>query len=259
MPAPFDTPYMQRALLEILLLSVPAGVLGAWIVLRRLAFFTHAVGSAAFPGLVVAGPWGLAPPLAAAGSALGLAGGVSALRRRAGTDVATGLLLTAALAVGVVLASDVYEAGAGVDRLLFGSLLGVTDGDLALAAAAAVGVPAADAAMRRRWLVTSFDPDARSGRAGDLLLLALIAGAAVVALDAVGALLVSALFVVPAATAALVARSVRQLQLMAVALAAAEGVLALVLARVADVGPGAALAVLGGAVLAVVASVRRRR
>ena len=56
MPEAFEAPFMQRALLESLLLAVLAGVLGSWIVLRRLAFFTHGVGTAAFPGLVVAGP-----------------------------------------------------------------------------------------------------------------------------------------------------------------------------------------------------------
>ena len=48
-PDAFSAPYMQRALVEILLLAVLAGVLGAWIVLRRLAFFTHSVGTATFP------------------------------------------------------------------------------------------------------------------------------------------------------------------------------------------------------------------
>ncbi|HWT23484.1 MAG TPA: metal ABC transporter permease, partial [Solirubrobacteraceae bacterium] len=90
----FSAPYMQRALLEVLLLAVPAGVLGSWIVLRRLAFFTHAVGTVTFPGLVVAGPWGIAPPLAALGAALGF--GVAQERlarsRRLGNDAATGLL-----------------------------------------------------------------------------------------------------------------------------------------------------------------------
>ena len=61
----FSAPYMQRALVEVLLLAVLAGVLGTWIVLRRLAFYTHAIGTATFPGLVVAGPWGIAPQLAA--------------------------------------------------------------------------------------------------------------------------------------------------------------------------------------------------
>ena len=54
-------PYLQRALIEMLLLAVPAGLLGTWIVLRRLAFFTHAVGTVSFPGLVLASAWGIAP------------------------------------------------------------------------------------------------------------------------------------------------------------------------------------------------------
>ena len=136
---------MQRALLATLLLAVAAGLLGTWIVLRRLAFFAHAVGTATFPGLVVAGPWGIAAPLAALGAGVGFAGLLSRLTRRGATsaDAATGLLLTGALALGAILASDVYPSGAGVDRLLFGTLLGLSDGDLALAGGRRAG--------RRRW------------------------------------------------------------------------------------------------------------
>jgi len=47
-------PFVQRGLLEILILAVPAGLLGTWIVLRGLAFFSHAIGTAAFPGLILA-------------------------------------------------------------------------------------------------------------------------------------------------------------------------------------------------------------
>src|SRR4029077_20168821 len=99
---------MQRALLAVLLLSIAGGLLGAWIVLRRLAFFTHAVGSATFPGLVVASAWGIAPPLAALASGLGFAGLMSRLTRgeHSNSDTATGLLLAGALALGAILASD---------------------------------------------------------------------------------------------------------------------------------------------------------
>lgn len=252
--APFEAPFMQRALLEVLLLSIPAGLLGTWIVLRRLAFYTHAIGTAAFPGLVVAGPWGVPPQLAALACGLGLAGGVEGLarRRRADADTATGLGLVAALALGIVLASDVYGSGAGVDRLLFGSLIGVSDSDLWLTAALAALAAGGSAALRRPWLASGFD--ARGARAlgvraglGDRLLLALVALAVVAALDAVGALLVTALFVLPAATVRLLADRLITLQLGSVALAAAEGVAGLWLARRLDVGPGPALAVLGGA------------
>src|ERR687893_520189 len=110
---PLTLPFMQRALLATLLLAVAAGLLGTWIVLRRLAFFAHAVGTATFPGLVVAGPWGLAPPLAALGAGLGFAGLLSRMTRRGATspDAATGLLLTAALALGAILAGDGLRPG----------------------------------------------------------------------------------------------------------------------------------------------------
>ena len=57
MPSPLDLadlPFLREALVEVVLLAAAGGLLSAWIVLRRLAFFTHAVGSATFPGLVVA-------------------------------------------------------------------------------------------------------------------------------------------------------------------------------------------------------------
>jgi manganese/iron transport system permease protein len=255
---PLSAPFMQRAVLAVLLLAVAGGLLGTWIVLRRLAFFTHAVGSATFPGLVVAGPWGVAAPLAALGAALGFAGLLSRLTRTTATDAATGLLLAAALALGSVLASDVYPAGTGVDRLLFGTLLGLGDRDLWLAGAAAAAALAATAALARTWLATGFDPAAapalgvRAAR-GDWLLLALLAATVVAALPAVGSLLVATLLVVPAATARLLTGSVARMLGAAVALAAAEGVAGLLLAYHLDLPPGPAIAVTGGAVFAVAA------
>lgn len=244
---------MQRALLAVLLLALAGGLLGAWIVLRRLAFFAHAVGSATFPGLVVAAPWGVAPPLAALAAGLGFAALLARLTRRgaASADAATGLLLTAALALGAVLASDVYRSGAGVDRLLFGTLLGLSDGDLWLAAAAAFAAATATAAFARTWLATGFDPAGAPALGvpaarGDWLLLALLAATVVAVLPAVGALLVSTLLVVPAATARLLTRSLRALLATAVALAAAEGIAGLLLAYHLDLPPGPAIAIVGG-------------
>jgi manganese/iron transport system permease protein len=266
---PLALPFMQRAMLATLLLSVAAGLLGTWIVLRRLAFFAHAVGSATFPGLVVAGPWGIAPPIAALGAGLGFAGLLARMTRRAPTsaDAATGLLLTAALALGAILASDVYESGAGVDRLLFGTLLGLDDGDIALAAAVAVAAIAATAALARTWLATGFDPAAAAAlgiRAtrGDWLLLALLAITVVAVLPAVGALLVSTLLVVPAATARLLSDSLGTLLGLAVALAALEGAGGLLLAYHLDLPPGPAIAVIGGsgfALAALASSLRTAR
>jgi manganese/iron transport system permease protein len=259
-------PYIQRAMLEMLLLAVPAGLLGSWIVLRRLAFFTHAVGTVSFPGLVLASAWGVAPELAALVTALGFGAAQERLARggRLAADAATGLLLVGALATGVVLATDVYESGTEVDTLLFGSLIGLGARELWLTALVAAGAVALDAALRRHWLGAGFEPG--SARAlglrpvmADRLLLAAVAASAVVAIDAVGALLVTVVLVVPAATARLLTDRLAALQLAAISLAAVEGVAAVALADALNVGAGPALAVLGGAIFAAVAAVTALR
>src|SRR5437763_7543122 len=147
MLTPFHYAFVQRGALELALLSVGAGVLGTWIVLRGLAFYTHGVAAAAFPGLVLADGLGLATPLGAAAAAAVFAGAVEGLagRRRGGHDTDTALVLVGALALGVILASDVFHSQARVESLLFGSVLAVRDGDLALAgavAAVALGIAA---------------------------------------------------------------------------------------------------------------------
>ena len=254
MPSPLDlgqSPYLFEALVEMLLLGAAGGMLSVWIVLRRLAFFSHAVGSATFPGLVAADASGVSPALAGAAVALGYAGGVERAGR-AGREPgeATALLLVAALAGGIILASDVFESGAVVDRLLFGTLLGLGPADLALSAAVAVLAAAATLLLGRTWAAIAFDPDGASAlgvpaRRADLLLLALIAVAAVAAIPAVGALLVASIYVLPAAAARLVARTIPSLIAWSLGLAIGEGVVGLYAAYWLDLPPGPPVAVLG--------------
>jgi manganese/iron transport system permease protein len=258
-----SAPYIQRGIVEVLLLAVLAGVLGTWVVLRRLPFFAHAVGTATFPGLVVAGPWGVPAQLTALACAVGFGGALERVQRtrRIDADAATGLLLVAALAVGVVLASDVYHSGAGVDRLLFGSLIALTPLDLVLTAVAAAAVLAADRALRRSWLATGFDPDGAHAAGvktafADRALLVAVAVAVVVALDAVGALLVTVVLTVPAATVRRFEPALRTQQTATSALAAVEGLAAIVLADALNVGPGPVLAVLGALIYGAVAVAR---
>ncbi|HYJ21671.1 MAG TPA: zinc ABC transporter substrate-binding protein [Solirubrobacterales bacterium] len=255
---PFQLPFVQRGLLEVLILAIPAGLLGSWIVLRGLAFFSHAVGTAAFPGLVLADGLGFAAPLGAFGAALAFTVGNAALGRGRdrGRDSVVALVLVGCLAAGVILASDVFGSGANVETLLFGSLLLVDSGDIALASAAALATATASLLLGRRWLAQGFDPGAvgrREARLLDAALLGLIALASTAALSVVGSLLVSALFVVPAATARLVTSRMRSWQLLSIALVAAEGTVGLWLSVKTDAPPGATIACVAGAVFALVA------
>ena len=258
MPSPvdlIDLPFLREALLEIVLLAVSGGVLGAWIVLRRLAFYSHAVGSATFPGLVTADAIGDQRHAAGAGRRARLRGRRGRDARPAGSarEAATGLLLVAALALGVVLASDVFESGAGVDRLLFGTLLGLGSTDLAISRSRP---PARGRRSRPRSLRPRAGP--RSGSTPTAPARSACApgsrgpGAAGTrgargrgGLPAVGALLVAAVFVVPAAAARLLAHSVRGLLVLGGGAGARRGRVGLYLAYWLDVPPGPPIAVLG--------------
>jgi zinc/manganese transport system substrate-binding protein len=260
---PFRYPFVQDGLIEVLLLAPAAGLLGAWIVLRGLAFYSHGVATAAFPGLVLADGLGFPALLGALGAAAVFAFAVERIGRErdTGEDSVTGLVLTGALALGVILASDVFHSGSSVETLLFGSLLAISPGDQAVAGATSLLVIVASVLLARPWLAIGFDAEnARAlglrSRIPELVLLGLVALSVVAALAATGALLVAALFVVPAATVRLVTRRVWTLQLGAIGLAAVEGVAGLWFSVEVNVPPGPAIAVLGGAVFAVVAAGR---
>src|SRR3954465_8985234 len=228
---PFDLVFVQRGVLEIAALSIAAGLIGTWIVLRGLAFYGHAVGTAAFPGLVLADGLGFSAQLGAGATALGVAGSVGWLSRRDREryDVITALVLVGALAVGVILASDVFHSGSNVETLLFGSLLVIDSGDICFAAAASGVTVAATLLLEQRWLIAGFDSSVAPSLGvrsaiPDALLLALVALVAVAALSAVGALLATALLVVPAATTRLVCSRLRSWQLATILLVFVEGV-----------------------------------
>ncbi len=259
---PFQLPFVQRGLIEVLILAIPAGLLGTWIVLRGLAFFSHAVGTATFPGLVLADGLGFAAPLGAFGAALAFAAGTSLLRgKRSGQDAVVALVLVGCLAGGVILASDVFGSGSNIETLLFGSLLLVDSGDLVLAAATAAATLLASVLIGQHWLRTGFDPTMSepggpSPRVFDAVLLGLVALATTAALTVVGALLVAALFVVPAITARLLTERLLSWQLLSIGLVAFEGTVGLWLSVKTNAPPGATIACVAGATFVAVAGTR---
>lgn len=257
---PFSLPYVQEGLIEILLLSVAAGLIGSWLVLRGLAFYSHAVGTASFPGLVLADGIGFPAALGAFGMA-GLFTALSSLlarARRSTVDSVTALTLVACMAAGVIMASDIFGSGANVDTLLFGSLLAIDSGDIALAAGSAVVALLAVMLLGHRWLAKGFDEAAAGSlasgsRAFDFALTAVVAFTVIATLSAVGALLVAAMMVIPAATIRLVTSRLLTLQIGSVLLVAAEGTFGLWLSVKTNAPPGATIAVVSGIVFALVA------
>ena len=254
---PFQLEFVQRGVLELLLLCVGAGLLGTWIVLRGLAFHAHASGSATFPGLVLADGLGFAAPLGALGAAVAFALAVAGLgrSRRGGIETVIALVLVGALSLGVILASDVFHSGSGIETLLFGSLLTIQDRDLWLAGAASGVTLLATILLGRAWLASGFDADAARALGlrsalPDLLLMALIALVVTATISAVGALMTASLLVVPAATVRVWTSRLPAWQASTVLLVAIEGAVGLWLSVKLNAPPGATLAVLAGGVFA---------
>ena len=254
----------------MVLLSVGAGVLGTWIVLRGLAFFSHAVATAAFPGLVLADGLGFAGPLGAFARRLFRVRRrpARARAREAGTTALTALVLVGALSLGVILASDVFHSHASVETLFFGSLLAIGGSNIAFAGAVAAVVLVVAAVFGERWLAVGFD--AGSSRALGVRSACWRTRCcspqsrlrSVSALSAIGVMLTSALFVIPAATARIWVRNLRRWQIASVALVALEGVVGSGSQSRRTFRPGAAIAVLAGGVFALAALARawnRRR
>ncbi len=263
---PFRPVFMQRALVEVLVLAIPAGLLGTWVVTRRLAFAAHAIGHATFPALVIAAlaGWSLFGTSLVAAIAIALVLTWMSRRPQFAGGVAVAIVLSASLALGAVLVSDIGDPGTRANALLFGSLLAIDNVDivrtvvvaiLALALTLGLGRDLASATFQRDLAIA----DGRGVVAIDVVLMVMMAVTVAVALPAIGSLLVAALVLVPSATARLCTRRIPTLHVVGVLLAAAEGVAGLWLAYRLDAPPGAGIAVVAAAAFVIVAIAQRLR
>jgi manganese/iron transport system permease protein len=255
---PFRLPYMQRALLEVLLLGALAGAVGVFVVLRRLAFVSDALTHTIFPGVVIAHL--LDRSLLLGALAFGvltalLLTGITAGSRRVGADAALAILLTSFFSLGVLLVSRTRTYTADLTVFLFGRVLAVDRADLLQTLALAAVVAATLWALRKELVLRAFDPDGAAAMgyrtaALDLVLNLMIALVVVASVKAVGTVLVVALIIVPAAAARLLADRVATTAALAGALGALGGWLGLAASYEVSVDHGVRLA--AGATIVVV-------
>jgi ABC-type Mn2+/Zn2+ transport system permease subunit len=245
---PWADPINARALAEVTLLGITGGALGCWILLYRLSYSAESLAHALLPGLVIAALAGLplllggAAGLLVAAVAVALAGRTPAI----GHDTAVAVVVTGLLGLGALLALS-PETPARLQELLFGNVLGVSDGDLVLAAALAAVVLAALALLHPSLVLVGFDRAGAPalGRAPlvvDIALVVLVALAILVAVQGLGNLLVVAVLIAPAAAARLVAHRLPTMMAVAVAIAVAAGVAGLYASFYLGTAAGASIA-----------------
>ena len=188
------------------IVAVIAGVTGFFAVIRGQTFAAHAIPNGAFAGAAGAGLLGLNVIWGLAAFAVAGALGIGALGRRARQDVVTALILVLMLALGALFVSFSTEYAEVTYSLLFGEVYGVSPNVLAPIAGLGIAAIALIAVMYRPLLLASALPeiaDARgvSTRRMELCYLLVMALATSMTVPVVGALLMFALMIGPAAAA----------------------------------------------------------
>ena len=246
----------RRALLEVVLLGVTGGALSCWIVFYNLSYSAESLAHALLPGLVIAALTGLPLLLGGAAGLLVAALAVAAASQvpAIGRDTSVAVVVTTLFGAGVLLALS-PSSPPGLQGLLFGDVLGVSDADLALAGGLAAVVVVALAVLHARLLAVGVD---RLGATSlgvrplvvDGALLVLLALALLVAVQGLGNLLVVAVLVAPASAARLVVRRMAPMMAASAAVAVVAGAGGLYLSYYAGTAAGASIAaILVGAYL----------
>ena len=268
--APFQYDFMQRAFAAAVVVGALCSAMGTYVVLRKLSFIGDGLAHASFAGIAIAYLRGANFYAGAAIATIVTALGIGFVHRRGrvSLDTAIGVLFTGAFALGVFLMSRAPQATVDLQSYLFGSILGVSNGDLAVVVGLGVAVAVIVGVLWRPLLYTSFDPvvaEAAGIRAGfvDYALLVILALTIIVSLQIVGIVLVAALLVTPAAAARLLTKRFVPMMTLAVAFGVFSSVGGLYVSYALRASSGATIVLLATAVffvaLAVNASATRRR
>jgi zinc transport system permease protein len=257
-----DQEFMQRALLAAVLVGLAAPAVGVFLVQRRLALMGDGIGHVALTGVALGFLLGTAPVLTAVVVATVGAVVIELVRQQGRTsgDVALALMFYGGIAGGVLLIG-LAPGGSNANLLayLFGSLTSVSPQDLVVIAGLSLVVLGALAVFGREMFAVCHDEDfARvSGlpvRALNLLLAVMAAVTVTVAMRVVGLLLVSALMVVPVATAQQVVRGFRATVAGALGLGVLASLAGVTGSYYADTAPGALIVVVALGLFAVAAA-----
>jgi manganese/iron transport system permease protein len=250
--SPLRYEFMVRGLLAATTVGVVCAVLGTYVILRGMTFFGDALEHAILPGVAVAyllgggsqGPLFWGGLVAGVGTALGI--GALSKSGQVREDTAIGVIFAGMFALGIALISTVRNFSVDLTHLMFGNVLGVSPGNLALTLGFGAFVLLLVVAFYKEFLVISFDPVlAQILRINDqryrYLLLIMLAVTVVTALQTVGVGLMVAMLVTPAATASLLTRRLPVMMTVAAAIGGVSAVVGLYLSYYVSVASGAAI------------------
>lgn len=253
--APYDFAFFQRGMVAATLAGALCGVLGVFVVLRGMSYIGHGLSHAVFGGaaasavmsinfFVGAGIWGIIS---------GVLIGRIARQKIIGADAAIGIVTTASFAGGIALLNRYGQARKSIEAVLFGSVLGVSWADIAAILAVSIAVGAIVLFAYRAFLFATFDPQVAtvSGErvaAIEVMLMVMLSVTILVTMRVIGTLLISALLVIPAATARMVTNSFSRMLMLSPMIGAACCLVGMNLSYHLDTSAGATIILVAAAV-----------
>lgn len=256
---PFDFEFFRNGLAVATVAGALCGLLGVFVVLRGMSYIGHGLSHAIFGGYAAsaliginvvlgAGVWGLASALAI----------TTVTRRRViGADAAIGVITTASFALGLALFAVFGRRGRSFDAELFGSILGVSRGDVLLVVVVLVAVAATVFALYRPLLFTTFDPEVAQASGVrtawiDAVLMVMLSASILVTMQVLGVTLIAATLVIPAAIARMLTDSFSRMLLISTGLGAATGFVGMNASYHLDVQSGPTIVLVGAVAFVVV-------
>ena len=204
--------FMRNAFEAGTVIAIVAGIIGYFVVLRRSAFATHALGHVGFSGAAGAVLFGVNPVYGLLLFTTAGGTGMALLGRRASTrDIEIGTVLAFMLGIGLLFLSLYTGYATEAYSILFGEILGISNAGVLFTLEAGLVVLAVLALIYRPLLFSSLDEDVAEAKGLPMLVLGLafmllLAVAISIAVQVVGVLLIFALMVTPAAVAVRVTR-----------------------------------------------------
>ena len=263
---PFEYAFMQRALMSLVIVSVVGSVVGTFVVHKGLAASGSGLAHATLAGVAIAFVNGLNIALGALVAAVASGVGIGYVRSnsRVSYDTAIAIFFVSAFSLGILIISRRSSYTPDLISFVFGDILGVSQADLVGELILAIVVVGFVLAFYREMVMVAYDPS-MAAAAGvrawffEYALLVLIALAVVVALQAIGIVLVSAMLIIPPATASLLARRIPQIIAISFLLSAAASIIGLYASFHADVAASPAIVLAATLAFAVTLGATTRR
>jgi zinc transport system permease protein len=249
----FSYSFMQHALLGCLLASVGCGIIGTYVVVKRIGFMAGGIAHSVLAGMGIAYFMEASPLVGAMLSALvaGVLIGWINLHWRQHEDILIAAFWSVGMAIGVVFISRTEGYNIDLMSYLFGNILLVTTRDLYLMLILDIFIVVLVMLFYRQFLAAAFDEEFSRLRGINvefyyILLLSMVALTVVLLIQVVGLILVLALLILPAATAAQFVSSIKRMMLLSVIFSALVTTAGLVISYEPDLPSGSTIIILAG-------------